>query len=277
MNRLVMWQRSVPQEQQEQPGQNGHFQNGHQPPVAEQAPADQVRQPAQPVQTAPQLVHLEGVTKAYHTPAGDFYALRGIDLTIAPGEFVALLGRSGAGKSTLINVITGIDRPTGGSVQVAGEPIHQLNEAQIARWRGRQVGVIFQSFQLMPMLTCLQNIMLPMDFAGLYKSPGKRKERAMQLLEEMEIAEHADKLPSAVSGGQRQRVAIARALANDPVFLAADEPTGSLDSRTADAVYEVFERLVAAGKTIFMATHDHELAGRVSRILRIEDGILVEG
>ena len=197
-------------------------------------------------------------------------------MAIMPCEFVSLLGRSGAGKSTLIIVITGIDRPTAGIVHVAGEPIHALSEAQITRWRGRQVGVIFQSFQLMPMLTCVQNVMLPMDFAGLYKSPRQRQQRAMQLLEEMEIAEHANKLPSAVSGGQRQRVAIARALANDPVFLAADEPTGSLDSRTADAVYEVFERLVAAGKTIFMGTHDHELAGRVSRILRIEDGVLVE-
>jgi ABC-type lipoprotein export system ATPase subunit len=223
------------------------------------------------------LVHLQGVTKAYHTPAGDFFALRGIDLQIMPGEFVALYGRSGAGKSTLINVITGIDRPTAGTVQVAGEPIHKLNEAQITRWRGRQVGVIFQSFQLMPMLTCVQNVMLPMDFAGLHQGPKQQRARAMQLLEEMEIGEHADKLPGAVSGGQRQRVAIARALANDPIFLAADEPTGSLDSRTADAVYEVFARLVAGGKTILMATHDRELARRVSRVLHIEDGVLVEG
>jgi putative ABC transport system ATP-binding protein len=248
-------------------GQNGHT----------GAPQQQAQTPtaAERIGDIP-LVDLQGVTKAYHTPAGDFFALRGIDLRIMPGEFVALLGRSGAGKSTLINVITGIDRPTAGTVQVAGEAIHSLSEAQITRWRGRQVGVIFQSFQLMPMLTCLQNVMLPMDFAGLYKSPGERRARAMQLLEQMEITQHADKLPSAVSGGQRQRVAIARALANDPVFLAADEPTGSLDSRTADAVYEVFERLVAEGKTIFMATHDHELAQRVSRVMRIEDGMLVQ-
>jgi putative ABC transport system ATP-binding protein len=248
-------------------GQNGHT----------GAPQQQAQAPtaAERIGDIP-LVDLQGVTKAYHTPAGDFFALRGIDLRIKPGEFVALLGRSGAGKSTLINVITGIDRPTAGTVQVAGEAIHSLSEAQITRWRGRQVGVIFQSFQLMPMLTCLQNVMLPMDFAGLYKSPGERRARAMQLLEQMEITQHADKLPSAVSGGQRQRVAIARALANDPVFLAADEPTGSLDSRTADAVYEVFERLVAEGKTIFMATHDHELAQRVSRVMRIEDGMLVQ-
>jgi putative ABC transport system ATP-binding protein len=223
----------------------------------------------------PPLVRLQGVTKAYQTPAGDFYALRGIDLEIAPGEFVALLGRSGAGKSTLINVMTGIDRPTAGSVEVAGEAIHQMGEAQITRWRGRQVGVIFQSFQLMPMLTCVQNVMLPMDFAGLYGSVRARQERALQLLEQMEIAEHAHKLPSAVSGGQRQRVAIARALANDPLFLAADEPTGSLDSRTTDAVYEVFAGLVAQGKTIFMATHDHELAERVSRVVEVEDGVIV--
>lgn len=222
------------------------------------------------------IIALTGVTKAYRTPAGDFYALRGIDLTVAPGEFVALAGRSGAGKSTLINLITGIDRPTGGSVCVAGQPIHQLGEAQITRWRGRQVGVVFQSFQLMPMLTCLQNVMLPMDFAGLYRNPRERQARAMHLLDEMGIAEHANKLPSAVSGGQRQRVAIARALANDPVFLAADEPTGSLDSKTADAVFAVFQRLVDQGKTIFMATHDRELASRVSRVVRLEDGLLVE-
>lgn len=222
------------------------------------------------------LVNLQGVTKAYHTPAGDFFALGGVDLQIMPGEFVALYGRSGAGKSTLINMVTGIDHPTAGSIYVAGEPIHKLNEGQITRWRGRQVGVIFQSFQLMPMLTCVQNVMLPMDFAGLYKSPKQQYARAMELLEEMEIAEHASKLPSAVSGGQRQRVAIARALANDPIFLAADEPTGSLDSRTADAVYEVFARLVARGKTILMATHDRDLAGRVSRVLHIEDGVIEE-
>jgi putative ABC transport system ATP-binding protein len=221
------------------------------------------------------LVRLEGVTKAYQTPAGEFYALRGVDLEIAPGEFVALLGRSGAGKSTLINVMTGIDRPSGGEVVVAGEEVHRLSEAQITRWRGRQVGVIFQSFQLMPMLTCVQNVMLPMDFAGLFGTTRARQERAMLLLEQMGIAEHAHKLPSAVSGGQRQRVAIARALANDPLFLAADEPTGSLDSRTTDAVYEVFAGLVAEGKTIFMATHDHELARRVSRVVEIEDGVVV--
>jgi putative ABC transport system ATP-binding protein len=222
------------------------------------------------------LLRLVGLKKAYHTPAGDFYALRGIDLELYSGEFVALLGRSGAGKSTLINMVTGIDRPSAGEIWVGGQAIHRLGEAQLTRWRGQQVGVIFQSFQLMPMLTCAQNVMLPMDFADLYRPGRQQLARAMELLEEVDIAQHAHKLPGAVSGGQRQRVAIARALANDPIFLAADEPTGSLDSKTADAVFQVFERLVARGKTIFMATHDRELASRVSRVLRIEDGVIVD-
>jgi putative ABC transport system ATP-binding protein len=222
------------------------------------------------------LIVLKGVKKAYRTPAGDFYALKGIDLTIEAGEFVALLGRSGAGKSTLINMLTGIDRPTQGEIWIAGEAIHRMSEGKLTRWRGREVGVVFQSFQLMPMLTCAQNVMLPMDFANLFGGRQQQYVRALELLAAVEIAEHADKVPSAVSGGQRQRVAIARALANDPTFLAADEPTGNLDSRTADAVFSVFQQLAAAGKTIFMATHDRELAARVSRVLRIEDGLLVE-
>ncbi len=223
------------------------------------------------------LIELSGVKKAYHTPAGEFYALRGVDLAIRPGEFVALSGRSGAGKSTLINLISGIDRATTGEIWIADQAVHHMSEEKLTRWRGQQVGVIFQSFQLMPMLTCVQNVMLPMDFAKLYNAPNERFARAMHLLELVEIAEHAHKRPGAVSGGQRQRVAIARALANDPVFLAADEPTGSLDSKTADAVFAVFEQLVAAGKTIFMATHDRDLAARAQRIVRIEDGAIVEG
>ena len=222
------------------------------------------------------LIVLSGLKKAYRTPAGDYYALKGIDLEIYPGEFVALLGRSGAGKSTLINMLAGIDRPTAGEIWIDGQAIHKLSEGKLTRWRGREVGVVFQSFQLMPMLTCAQNVMLPMDFAGRYGLPRQQYARARDLLASVGIAEHADKLPSAVSGGQRQRVAIARALANDPIFIAADEPTGSLDSRTADAVFSVFQQLVAGGKTIFMATHDRELATRVSRVLRIEDGLLVE-
>jgi putative ABC transport system ATP-binding protein len=174
-------------------------------------------------------------------------------------------------------MMAGIDRPTEGSIVVERQAIHKLNEGQLTRWRGKKVGVVFQSFQLMPMLTCAQNVMLPMDFANLYRSPRQQMARALELLDAVDIVEHAHKLPSAVSGGQRQRVAIARALANDPILLVADEPTGSLDSKTADAVFDVFARLVAEGKTMFMATHDHELAGRVERVVRIEDGELVDG
>jgi ABC-type lipoprotein export system ATPase subunit len=218
------------------------------------------------------LVDLREVKKAYNTPAGDFYALKGIDLQIGQGEFVAVVGKSGAGKSTLINMITGIDRPTFGQIRVGRHAVHEMNEDQVAAWRGQNVGVIFQFFQLLPMLTCAQNVMLPMDFANRYRSPQERRERALHLLEQVDIAEHADKLPSAVSGGQRQRVAIARALANDPMFLAADEPTGNLDSKTADDVFGVFEKLVDDGKTILMVTHDRDLASRVTRTLRIADG-----
>ena len=223
----------------------------------------------------PKLIDLRGVQKAYETPAGDFLALKGIDLQIDRGEFVAVLGKSGAGKSTLINMVTGIDQPTAGEVCIDRQAVHTMNEGQIAKWRGNNVGVIFQFFQLLPMLTCVQNVMLPMDFANLYKSPRERHERALYLLDQVDIAEQADKLPSAVSGGQRQRVAIARALANEPSFLAADEPTGNLDSKTAQDVFHVFEKLVENGTTILMTTHDRELASRVTRTLRIADGRIV--
>ena len=222
------------------------------------------------------LVDLSQVTKAYQTPAGDFYALKGIDLQIEKGEFVGVVGKSGAGKSTLINMVTGIDRPTGGEIHVGPNAIHTMGEDKIAAWRGQQVGVIFQFFQLLPMLTCAQNVMLPMDFADLYGSPKERRERAYHLLDQMGIADQGHKLPSAVSGGQRQRVAIARALANDPAFLAADEPTGNLDSKTAEAVFDIFERLVDDGRTILMVTHDRDVVSRVSRIVRIADGEIVD-
>jgi putative ABC transport system ATP-binding protein len=229
-----------------------------------------------PAQEGEALIALKQVNKAYKTQAGDFYALKRIDLQVEPGEFVAVVGKSGAGKSTLINMVTGIDRPTSGQIRVGGYDVHRMSEDQIAAWRGRNVGVIFQFFQLLPMLTCAQNVMLPMDFANLYGSPRERYERALYLLEQVGIAEHSEKLPSAVSGGQRQRVAIARALANDPMLLAADEPTGNLDSRTARAVFEVFERLVAEGKTILMVTHDRDVASHVSRTVRIVDGTIAD-
>lgn len=221
------------------------------------------------------LIELNNVNKAYETPAGDFLALKDINLKIDKGEFVAVQGKSGAGKSTLINMITGIGQPTMGEIWVGDHAIHDMGEAEVAKWRGFNAGVIFQSFQLMPMLTCAQNVMLPMDFANLYRSPRERRERAVQLLEQVGISDQANKLPATVSGGQRQRVAIARALANDPSFLAADEPTGNLDSKTAAAVFQVFEKLVDNGVTILMVTHDKELASRVSRVIQIADGELV--
>ena len=222
------------------------------------------------------LIRVTDLRKAYRTPAGDFYALQGVDLTVRKGEFLAVLGKSGAGKSTLINMITGIDRPTGGEILVGDRSVDKMSEDQIAAWRGQNVGVVFQFFQLLPMLTCVQNVIMPMDFAGLYGGSRERRERALSLLERVDIAEHADKLPSAVSGGQRQRVAIARALANDPQLLAADEPTGNLDSKTTDAMFDLFAGLVDEGKTVLLVTHDRDLAKRAGRRVRIVDGRIVE-
>jgi putative ABC transport system ATP-binding protein len=222
------------------------------------------------------LVDLRNVSKAYKTEAGDFLALKGIDLTIGEGEFVAIVGKSGSGKSTLVNMVTGIDRPTGGEVYVAGTPIHLLNEGQMARWRGRHQGVVFQFFQLLPTLTVIENVTLPMSLAGMY-TRRERRERAMVLLEQVDIADQANKLPSAISGGQQQRVAIARALANDPPMVVADEPTGNLDSHTAEQVFQLFERLAQAGKTFLMVTHDEDLASRVSRTVVIADGEIANG
>ena len=223
------------------------------------------------------LIRLKDVRKAYKMPAGDFYALKGIDLVVQPGEFLAVLGKSGAGKSTLINMLTGIDRPTAGEIWVGKDAVQNMSEDQIAAWRGRNVGVVFQFFQLLPMLTCTQNVMMPMDFVGLYGGPRERRERALHLLERVGIAEHADKLPSAVSGGQRQRVAIARALANDPMLLAADEPTGNLDSKTTREMFDLFGSLVEEGKTILLVTHDRDLAGHATRRVSIADGRISDG
>ena len=223
------------------------------------------------------LIALRGVQKAYRTPAGDVPALRGVDLEIMAGEFIVLLGRSGAGKSTLINMVTGIDRPNAGSIVIGGQSLEKLDEDALTRWRGRHVGVVFQSFQLMPTLTCAQNVMLPMDFAGYGTHPSARYTRALSLLDSVGIAEHANKRPTAVSGGQRQRVAIARALANDPIFIAADEPTGSLDSETTQTILAIFVGLVSQGTTVLMATHDPDLARYATRIVHLEDGIIARG
>jgi putative ABC transport system ATP-binding protein len=202
--------------------------------------------------------------------------LKGINLQVDQGEFVAVVGKSGSGKSTLINMLTGIDRPTSGSILVGNTAVHTLNEEEMAEWRGRNAGVVFQFFQLLPLLTAVENVMLPMDFCNVY-APRQRRRRALDLLELVDMAQHADKLPTALSGGEQQRVAIARALANDPPLLVADEPTGNLDSATAESVFRLFHQVVAEGKTIVMVTHDQELARRVHRTVVIADGQIVNG
>ncbi|NCP85936.1 MAG: ABC transporter ATP-binding protein [Anaerolineae bacterium CG_4_9_14_3_um_filter_57_17] len=227
--------------------------------------------------TSSALIELLDVSKIYATEAGEFPALRGINLAINAGEFFGIVGKSGAGKSTLLNMITGVDHLTSGEVLIrAGRDVsvHHLSENDLALWRGRTMGVIYQSFQLLPMLTLLENILLPMDLCGLYR-PRESRRRAMELLELVEIPEHANKLPAYISGGQQQRVAIARALANDPPILVADEPTGSLDSVTADHIFDVFEKLVTRGKTIVMVTHDTGLMPRFNRHLVLSEGEII--
>ena len=220
------------------------------------------------------LIRLHGVRKEYATASGTFQALKGIDLEIYPGEFVAIVGKSGAGKTTLINMLSGVDHLTAGEVWIDGVPVHALDENHLALWRGRKLGIIYQSFYLMPSLSLLQNVLLPMDFCGLYQ--GRQSAgRGLDLLHQVELKEHAHKLPGAISGGQQQRVAIARALANDPPIIIADEPTGRLDSITAEVIFGIFQELVAQGKTILMVTHDRSLAARVSRTVHIADGAIV--
>jgi ABC-type lipoprotein export system ATPase subunit len=220
------------------------------------------------------LIELHKVEKTFQSTAGNFRALKTVDLKINRGEFVGIIGRSGSGKSTLINMITGIDHPSGGEVLVGDTPVHTLNENQMAGWRGRNLGIVFQFFQLLPNLSILDNVRLPMDFCHTF-SPRERHARAMHLLEMVDMAEHAHKLPSALSGGQQQRVAISRALANDPPIIIADEPTGNLDSKTADTVFNLFKKLADEGKTVVMVTHDSGLARRVERTVIIADGEVV--
>ena len=217
------------------------------------------------------LIRLSGLVKIYNSAAGEPPALNGLDLDIYPGEFVAITGKSGAGKTTLINMITGVDRITSGEVWVDDKPLHKMRENQLAQWRGRNMGIIYQSFHLMPSLSLLDNVQLPIDFCGLYRN-GASSRRAMDLLTQVELEDHAYKPPSAISGGQQQRVAIARALANDPPIIIADEPTGRLDSVTAESIFQIFLSLVEQGKTILMVTHDRGLAMRASRTLEIVDG-----
>ena len=219
------------------------------------------------------VVLLEDVRKVFKTRAGPFEALRGINLRIEEGEFVGVVGPSGSGKSTLINMVTGIDRPTSGEVHVAGERLTNMSENQVARWRGRNVGVVFQFFQLLPTLTVLENLLMPMNYCGTYK--GQRTDRAMEMLELVDVPDIANKYPSQISGGQQQRAAIARALVNDPKVIVGDEPTGNLDTVSAGLVFALFEELVDQGKTIIMVTHDRDLAGMIPRVEEVRNGQLV--
>jgi putative ABC transport system ATP-binding protein len=217
------------------------------------------------------IVQVCDVVKSYQVGDGAVAVLKGISFNVEPGEFVSIVGPSGNGKSTLLNMITGIDRPNDGEVIVAGREVTRMTEDELARWRGENVGIIFQFFQMLPSLTLLNNVVLPMELAGKHQ-PKERRDRAMGLLEIVGLADQAHKLPSAVSGGQQQRAAIARALANDPPLLVADEPTGNLDAASARTVFDLFYKLVEAGKTILMVTHDKELASQVPRKIEILDG-----
>ena len=220
------------------------------------------------------MISLQQVSKSYETPAGKFAALKDIDLQIQPGEFVGIVGKSGSGKSTLLNMVAGIDRPTSGAVAIAGTAIHGLSENKLAVWRGRNVGFVFQFFQLLPTLTAAENVMLPMDFSGTVPFRERRK-RAVALLERVAVGAHADKLPATLSGGEQQRVAIARALANDPPLVLADEPTGNLDSVTATAILDLFRYMANEGTTVVIATHEADIARVIDRRIEISDGTLL--
>lgn len=227
----------------------------------------------QPVSES-RLIELKRVSKEYAGAAGNFLALKDVDMQASGGEFVAVVGKSGSGKSTLINMITGIDTPTSGEVYVASVPVHAMDQEQLAVWRGRNVGIVFQFFQLLPTLTVAENIVLPMDFCNTFPV-NERRERAISLLEKVGIAEQADKLPSDLSGGQQQRAAIARALANDPQLIVADEPTGNLDSHTSEAVMQLFAGLASEGKTVLMVTHERDLTRYFTRSILLSDGMLI--
>lgn len=217
------------------------------------------------------IIDLHNVVKTYETPSGSFTALQDINLRIQSGEFVAVVGKSGSGKTTLLNVIAGIDRTTSGAISVAGTQVHSLSESQLAEWRGRTIGLVFQFFQLLPTLTVVENVMLPMDFAEIIPA-SERRSKALELLERVDIRDQADKLPVTLSGGQQQRAAIARALANDPPILMADEPTGNLDEATRTSVLELFAKLNAEGRTIIVVTHERDISSYTDRQVTLVDG-----
>jgi putative ABC transport system ATP-binding protein len=217
------------------------------------------------------IIDLHQMMKTYETPSGPFTALKDISLRILSGEFVAVVGKSGSGKTTLLNVLAGIDRPTNGTISINGTRVDSLSESQLAEWRGRTIGLVFQFFQLLPTLTIAENVMLPMDFMETIPA-AKRRTRALELLESVGIADQADKLPTALSGGQQQRAAIARALANDPPILMADEPTGNLDEATRTSVVDLFAELNAGGRTIIVVTHERDISSYTDRQVMLVDG-----
>jgi putative ABC transport system ATP-binding protein len=219
------------------------------------------------------MISLNHVNKEYETPAGAFAALRDVDVEIRAGEFVGVVGKSGSGKSTLLNMIAGIDRPSSGTVTVAGTVIHTLRENKLAEWRGRNVGFVFQFFQLLPTLTAIENVMLPMDFCKTFPAR-ERRHRALALLQRVGVGAQADKLPSTLSGGEQQRVAIARALANEPPLVVADEPTGNLDSVTARDILDLFRDLANQGTTVVIATHETDIVRVSDRKIQISDGVV---
>jgi len=219
------------------------------------------------------MIELQAVSKTYPGAGAGFKALDRIDLRFADGESAAIVGRSGSGKSTLLNMLTGIDHPSAGTVLINGTEVHRLGESELAAWRGRNIGIVFQFFQLIPTLTVIENVLLAMDLVNVVPKAA-RGARARRLLEQVGIAEHADKLPAALSGGEQQRAAIARALANDPPILVADEPTGNLDSQTTEVIQALFRRLAAAGKTVIVVTHDRAAASRFPRVVALKDGAL---
>jgi putative ABC transport system ATP-binding protein len=217
------------------------------------------------------IIDLSQVVKTYETPSGPFTALQDINLPIQAGEFIAVVGKSGSGKTTLLNLLAGIDRPTSGAISIAGAQLHSLSESQLAEWRGRTIGLVFQFFQLLPTLTVAENVMLPMDFAEIIPAT-KRRSKALDLLDRVGIRDQADKLPVTLSGGQQQRAAIARALANDPPILMADEPTGNLDEATRTSVLELFAKLNAEGRTIIVVTHERDISRYTDRQVTLVDG-----
>jgi putative ABC transport system ATP-binding protein len=217
------------------------------------------------------IIEIKDVIKSFRVGSSEVTILRGVSFAVKAGEFLSIVGPSGNGKSTLLNMITGIDRPTSGEILVTGKQVNKMSEDGLAAWRGENVGIIFQFFQMLPSLSLVQNIILPMDLVNKF-TPKERRERAMHLLDLVGLGDQAHKLPSMVSGGQQQRAAIARALANDPPLIVADEPTGNLDSRNSHDVFDMFSDIVSKGKTMVMVTHDKELAQRVPRVVEILDG-----